>query len=240
MKAAHSLISTSEALWRVFIQPIEQFGHRNVWSPTLRISTGPLRQQRTVVTFVNGRGRLARTFGPKDNKALPRDENIPAHDVRIVDEENKIHDPRPLMEVLSSFDRKNFFLVQVAKAEEGETPICKILEKKKVFKDEQAKRKKPKTAETTTKVLEMNWAIDKHDLEHRMSKLKEFLEDGRKVEVMLANKRKGKKMATAEEANGVVTKIRETVKEVKGAKESKAMNGNVGKVVTMYFEGSPK
>ena len=101
---------------------------------------------------------------------------------------------------------------------------------------EKAKGKANKNPGATIKTIELNWAIDGNDLGHRLNKVKEFLGKGFKVEVVLAEKRKGRK-ATEEEAQDLLRRIREAVKEVDGARESKPMEGKLLKPATIYAEG---
>lgn len=114
-------------------------------------------------------------------------------------------------------------------------PICKILDRKA---QREAHRAKPKSKSPalTVKTLELNWAIDGNDLGHRLNKMKEFLEKGNKVEVILAGKRKGRK-ASLEEAENVLGRIRETIAGVEGARESKAVEGIVLAQVKLFAEG---
>jgi translation initiation factor IF-3 len=85
------------------------------------------------------------------------------------------------------------------------------------------------------KNLELNWAIAGGDLKHRLERLKEFLREGRKVEILLGPKKRGKK-ATEQEANAVIKAVRDAAGECKGASEVKA-EGTVGAVMTVVFEG---
>lgn len=119
--------------------------------------------------------------------------------------------------------------------EYGEDPIAKIFNKKEMFQQKQA-QKKTKKPGSVTKTIEMNWAIDKNDLGHRLGKIRDFLEKGNKVEVLLAGKSKGRK-ATMEEAEAVVKRIRDSVEEVEGAKESRKMEGRLLAPAVLYFVG---
>lgn len=69
--------------------------------------------------------------------------------------------------------------------------------------------------------------------------MEEFLREGRRVEIVLAMKLKGR-VASKEEAEAVVSKIRAKIKEVEGAKEWRAADGAVGRQLTLYFEGKAK
>ncbi|KAI9860755.1 MAG: hypothetical protein M1813_005678 [Trichoglossum hirsutum] len=170
-------------------------------------------------------------------RRLPRDEEILASSVHLVDENGTFHPPTPVRKLLASFDRKLYHLVAVSPIESGQTPICKIVSRKELRDRE---RVKPvKNPANIVKQLELNWAIDSNDLGHRLNKMREFLEKGMRVEVILANKRKGRK-ASAEEAAAVMRRIREKTAEVEGAKEWRSADGKVLGQMTMFLQGNVK
>jgi translation initiation factor IF-3 len=74
------------------------------------------------------------------------------------------------------------------------------------------------------KQLELNWAISENDFAMKLKQLEQFLDKGRKVEIILANKKRQRR-ATPDEAQNVVKVIRERVTEI-GARELK-MEGNI-------------
>lgn len=164
----------------------------------------------------------------------------------------KLNPPETLRYVLSRFDRKTHRLVCVTpppsaaqrEALEGEwIPTCRIVSKKEQYEQEKAKQKSKvqakKNSADNVKTIELNWAIDGNDLGHRMRRVEEFLSEGRRVEVVLA-KRKGGRKATIDECEGVVDKILETVEAVEGAKQLKKMEGKLAGVATLFFEGPKK
>jgi len=104
---------------------------------------------------------------------------------------------------------------------------------------ERQKLKPKKNPQDTGKQLELSWAIDTNDLGHRLKKMKGFLEEGRKVEVVVA-KKKGGRMASPKECEGVIARVKQAVAEVEGANETKAMEGKVGGTATLFFEGRAK
>ena len=106
------------------------------------------------------------------------------------------------------------------------------------LKKEAAKAKKKENLDSV-KTLELNWAIDANDLGHRLKKMEDFLSEGRKVEIVLARKKQGRK-ATVEECEDVLRRIKETVEAVKGAKETQALEGKLGGVATLSLEGAKK
>ena len=69
-----------------------------------------------------------------------------------------------------------------------------------------------------------------------MEKLKGFLTQGKKVEVLLGPKRRGKK-ATEAEAKSVLKAVTDAVDECRGAGEIKR-EGVLGGVLTIVFQGT--
>jgi len=133
--------------------------------------------------------------------------------------------------------------MQVTHDDEPGPVVCKIIDKKEAFDAEKRKKAQQKEVRKERKVLqsvktlELNWAIDGNDLGHRLEKVGGFLGEGRKVEIVLAAKKQGRK-ATRAECEGVLGRIREAVAEVQGAKEV-SMEGKVGGFVTMMLQGKP-
>lgn len=233
------LITTAEALQRVFSPVTVSSGNLRapICQPHLRIQVS--RHQRRQITFVGGRV-LPRQGGPRNAREGPlRNEAIQSREVRVVNNNGSLQPAESLESVLSSFDRQKYFLVQVSPPDSEEIPVCKILDKVKVREAERAKSKPVKDLSTTTKQLELGWAIDTNDLEHRMKRMKEFLEQGRRVEIIIATKKKARKVAK-DEASLVVKRIRERIGEVDGAKEWKDMQGFSGGMVTIFVEGKVK
>lgn len=153
---------------------------------------------------------------------------------------------RPL---LASFDPKEWRLVCTEKMPDDRDfdprywePVCKMVNRKEEYEKEKARKTKEKGAKkvvdpTSVKTLELNWAIDvNNDLNHRLNKVKEFLAEGRRVEIVLAKKKRGR-VATREECDNVLSRINAAIEEVKGAKQIKAMEGKVGGVAMLLLEG---
>ncbi|KAI9882525.1 MAG: hypothetical protein M1823_005732 [Watsoniomyces obsoletus] len=138
-------------------------------------------------------------------------------------------------------NRQTEFLVQVAGPEEGRWSVCKIMSKQMLREAEKARMKNKKQAMKGSKVkeLELNWAIDEHDLQHRLDRLQGFLEKGVKVDVVLAGKKKGRQ-ATPEECRVVLKKVRERIRETEGAREVRAQEGEVPGPVMLHLEGRGK
>lgn len=166
------------------------------------------------------------------------DERIGALRVRLVDGENKLTEPTLLHSLLSSINRETEHVRRVSDGENG-IPIVKVITKQSLIDMINAKEMLAKKKEISepTKQVELNWAIDGNDLAYRLKRIEEFLRGGKRVEVMIAPKRKGRR-AEREEIMVLIEKIKECVQGVEGASEWKPMEGQLGKVVEMYFKGT--
>lgn len=239
MKILRCVTSTAAALHEVF--SINTCSARPFSLCCARFS--PLRAQflrRSLSSTGNRSLRKAEQYGPQSRKqGPPQNENIRAFEVQVVDEDNSLKPPVPLFDVLDTLDRKLYTLVQVSPPESDGIPVCKIYNREALRQAERARIKPPKDPISLTKQLELNWAIDPNDLRHRLNKMQEFLEQGRRVEVILAAKRKGRK-ATEEEAQSLLQRLRDRAKELDGAKEWKDMQGKVLGQASLFFEGKAK
>lgn len=223
MKHSRSVVSIAQALRRTFIAPVH----------TSRAGLIPLRLYQPMRHELQSRSyQLPQGPAPLGtNKAPPINEAINAPYIQLVNEKNELDPPIRLSKALASFDPLEFFLVQVAQAELDRPPVCKILNKKEHREREKAKAKAAKASRVQTKQIELNWAIDAHDLEHRLKQLTNFLEKGRKVEVILTRpKKRGKRAATVDEIKHVMQSVIETIKEC-GGSQVKPMDGDPGQHV---------
>lgn len=238
-----------KALFTVFVQPAlstsrtvrpQRFSRNLSAAPTQRIAhqTRPFSASHHLCA--------APARGPEVRKQRWNEE-IKARMIQLVDPKtDKLMEPLTRYDVLKNLDQKTHRLVQLSPwdpEQEGYVPmpVCKIISKKEAYESEKKKKaavKENKAAaakERTVKTLELNWAIDGNDLAHRMEKVKTFLEEGRRVEVVLATKKRGRK-ATAAECEEVLGKLREVAGSVNGVKES-PMEGKMGGFATLTFQG---
>jgi translation initiation factor IF-3 len=175
------------------------------------------------------------------NEKLPRDHEIIHRSVRIRNQNGKLSEPKFTSQVLAGLDLARFSLVVIAQPQKDdgssilEYPICQIVDRKAEAQERAAAAAKKK--DKGKKEIELNWAIASHDLQTKLRHLKSFLEKGLRVEVLLLNKRKGKKKASEGEADDVLKLVKDAAAEVPGTKEYKTMLGNVGGQVRLFLEG---
>lgn len=243
MKHFSHLFSTAEILQRVFIPTLG-----TIVNPS-RPASAPFRIPPNAFTkrwyasappdgAFNMAGRFVRANKySKVEDQRKRDEGIHSREVCLVQPDGKLGRPQLLSWVLGRIDRKAEFVEQYNEVDG--IPICKIINKKGA-REAAKSRKKQKQPSAVTKYLELNWAIDHNDLAHRFGKLREFLERGHRVEVLLLKKKKRMRDATAEEGRQTLESLSKYVKGIEGAKEIRAMEGDFLGRATLYYEGKVK
>lgn len=255
--------SAIHALYRVFVLP----ALTSATAPVTKRSTSAAQLLRLSATPYShhphscGRSRTFTTTTPLCAKTRAAEirsqkwnEEITARFIHLVDPVTNTLSPEPVTRysVLRDLDTKTHRLVQLSpdpppgRNYSEFTPTCKIVSKKEAYEDEKRAKDLAKAKKRALKVmggaglktLELNWAIDQHDLGHRMTRFKEFLLEGRRVEIVLAAKKRGRK-ASREECEAVLEKVMQVVGEVEGAKQREEMQGKIGGFVTMVFQGRP-
>lgn len=144
-----------------------------------------------------------------------------------------------LDEVMRNLNRLTEHLLQVTPVDpaSGKLPTCKIYSKIHLSDARSARNGKANGGAKkviSSKSLEVNWAIAEGDLGVKLSQLEVFLREGRKVEMILARKKRAR-AATGEECQAVLKKIRGAAGRVPGAKEEKT-EGKIGERMTLVFE----
>ncbi|KAI1438825.1 hypothetical protein GGR50DRAFT_303100 [Xylaria sp. CBS 124048] len=194
----------------------------------------------------------ARAFSRTAHLSQETDENIPYRWVIVPDAEGRLSQPRRLEHVLATLSEHES-LVMVApppptQVASGPNPpmvrappaaICRIIDLKAQMEKAKQTAKEAELLGKITKQLEISWVIAANDLSHKMKRLKEFLEKGLRVEVMLARK-KGSTPATTEQCEEVIQHIRGVFDSVPGATEFKKMDGKMGMAVKLSLVGPEK
>lgn len=260
--AMHSknLTTSVQALFRVFVLPALSRPTGHVYRPSIPSATShQCPPTQALRSFSQASPRLA---GPRRSRPTrtqePRkqvwDHEITSRYIWLVDEETGrlYEDTRNTRNLLESLDLKTYRLVQVTEGNPNSEdpverlPVCKVINKKEDFIRQKQRKEQTKeqrkvskvVGDQGAKVVELNWAIDANDLSHRMEKVKGFLAEGRKVEIVLNAKKRGRK-ASAEECEALLDKIKETVAEVKGASIKGGLEGVMGKFAQMDLRGAP-
>ena len=164
------------------------------------------------------------------------DEQIQAKNIQMPREGGGLTDAEPLVIALSRVRRGEEHLVQLSEPEDG-VAICKIstiqeLQERQRQRERQDKEQRKSSKQSLPKQIELNWAIASHDLSHKMNQLKTFINDGRKVEIVLATKRRQRR-ATIEEGTQLLEKIRQTLANVEGKEIKPMTGGRVGQLTLL-------
>ncbi|KPI36071.1 uncharacterized protein AB675_1656 [Cyphellophora attinorum] len=152
----------------------------------------------------------------------------------------RLSEPKLLTAVLSSIDRRTHCVRLLSDSgPQPDTAIVQVVPRagllaslqekvdKRLAQQQRQKLSKPKQ-------IEMNWGISEHDFALKLKKMEEFLvQKGRKVEVLMAHKKRAKK-ATLEEAERKVESLRQRIEEL-GLLEGK-FEGRVGETASMVIE----
>ena len=230
MKHIRNLISTTQALRHVFVAPLQA-----PRSQVLRHSAAlTLNQSRLYHASPRSLAIPRPPAQNADQGTQLRDEAIEAAVIQVVNEQGTLDPPARLNDVLRSFNRKENFLLQVSPTLKDRPTVCKIVNRIELRDHERAKAKAAHAAKVSTKQLELNWAINAHDLSHRLKQLTTFLDKGRKVEIILTRK-KGKRSPNMEEIKHLMDSVIATVKEA-NAMQVRPMEGDPGKHVVLVVK----
>jgi translation initiation factor IF-3 len=215
--------------------PAKRYGHVQLHAiapPIARqfTTTPPRHAPRTPVKIVTIEDKL---------REFNLDENIETPEVRVRGKDG-VSEPQDLLKLIDSIDRTTQHVVQVSKPGEHEVAIVTIrnradLIKQIKVKEEQARKQQKTLKDQKPKQIELNWAIGPNDLQLKLKQMTEFLKKGKKVEFLLAAKRRQRK-ATPEEAQALIKAIKDKMVEV-GAKEVKPLDGQLLKTATWMIGG---
>jgi translation initiation factor IF-3 len=244
----YHLNSVSRALYRVFVAP-----HPTTLHPVSSgIPADPSRFAPCIQTPIRSL-HYKRTPAQRHTLAdhYTVDNAIEASHINLVNEKGIYYANVSINDALRSYNRVTHHLLLVkpgtvdefGTSDPEDLPTCRIVTKLDLRRQLQKKIELKLREETgkvgssaDAKTLELNWAIASGDLIHRLSKLQSFLKEGRKVDVTLGPKRRGKE-ATRDECDKVLKAVRDAVLDCKGASETKDPDGMVGGVMTLFFEG---
>jgi translation initiation factor IF-3 len=244
--AAKHPSTTSQALFNLFIRPTLS-SSRARHSSLHYYSQYPLQQPsqwRSISVYAKAKPTVTTKTMLKGNPMagldptkVILDEQIGFRTAHLVTTEGSFQEPTPLRDLLSDIDRSTHVLRKVGTAADG-IPVVKLVTKESLREEAKAKarQKTVKKTDDLTKQVELNWAITDNDLSYRMEWLRKFLREGRRVEVLIAPKRGGRR-ATKDEIQALLAKVRQEITDAEdGAEEWKDMLGLPGTQVTMYVQ----
>jgi translation initiation factor IF-3 len=245
MKGPHRCWSASQALRSIFVNqtaPPQSLRLHYIVAASRKshVTTRSVRILRTLPRRPDDQpSRINVKYGD-DRK--PRNHEIPFDFVYLKPEGGKLGDPVLKSMVLQNLDlsRQSLVAITLPDRQSGKGllhPVCKIVDNQ--VEQEENRKKEEKAAEVAAakrreamgKELEINWAIDHHDLDHYLTRLKGFLMKGIKVDVTLMRKPR-KKLPPREKAEEVVQKLHQTIEEA-GAKIQRTEGDVLGTMILL-------
>lgn len=196
-------------------------------------------------------GQEEEDSGPWNFKQMgrfPRDQELVevSDKIQFRDHNSRLTEPRWVVDVLKEVDLKRNQLECIALPGSRNPgllfPICQIINREQQKRELAAKAKAARRTKVMTKEVEINWAITKHDLGHKLKQLLKFLEKGCQCEVTFQHKHRGKKKATQDEMKETAAMVREAVAGIPGVQEYRSADGTVGTSPTcrIFYQAPPK
>lgn len=146
----------------------------------------------------------------RDDK--PTDENIKNKTVRVIDADGVGH-PIQLSTILANINRKTTLVELVSDTKEQGT-LVKIVDKlERARRLREAKLKAKAARKPTAKEMQLTWATDGHDLEHKLGKARKDLQRGARVDIVLTAK-SGQKEYSHKEKMQKLQSIADTLQDV--------------------------
>lgn len=144
-----------------------------------------------------------------------KNEQIRANEVRLIDNEDKQIGVVSLREAFELAREKELDLVEIAP--QAKPPVVKIVDYSKFlyYLSKKKKEEKKNTKTSTTKQLRFGPFIGEHDLEIKLKKAREFLNDGDKVKfaVKFAGRQITKRNLGEIVLNKVLTELEDVAKQ---------------------------
>ena len=166
--------------------------------------------------------RRRRRFGPPEKEKYRINRRIRIREVFLINAEGEQIGAMPTSKALKMAEEAGLDLVEVAP--NSRPPVCRILDYGK-FKYEQKKKQrgKPKTESSVLKEIRVRPKIDVNDVEIKVRKAREFLEQGNKVQVTCLFR--GREMAYQNLGREVLEKVVELLADVAKLERAPRMEG---------------
>lgn len=159
----------------------------------------------------------------KDNKDININEKIKVREVRLIDDNGKQLGIVPTVEAIRMAKEQDLDLVEVSP--KTNPPVCKIMDYGK-FKYQLAKKaQEAKKKQTVIQIKEMKLGlkIQEHDLMVKIRHIREFLEDGCKVKVIVMFK--GREILHKDMGEKLTQKIIEAIKDIGNLEQKPKFDG---------------
>lgn len=214
--------------------PVERQGPGFAGTPKARVAPKPRYQRHARTGFDEApEAEEAKPAGPPGGVTAP--------EIMIGEDGVGLKGPFRTAAILRDLNPETHELRQVAPGTDG-VPICKVFDLAAEAAARAAREEREKArlkAKAKHKIVEISWAIADNDLALKGRRVKEFLENGFRVEVVLLPRKRGRKASEAE-CEELIGRVRGVFGEVEGAKEARKPDGEVGKTLRMFVEKPAK
>jgi translation initiation factor IF-3 len=159
----------------------------------------------------------------KDNKDININEKIKVREVRLIDDNGKQLGIVPTVEAIRMAKEQELDLVEVSP--KTNPPVCKIMDYGK-FKYQLAKKaQEAKKKQTVIQIKEMKLGlkIQEHDLMFKIKHIREFLEDGCKVKVIVMFK--GREILHKDMGEKLTKRIIDAIKDIGDLEQKPKFDG---------------
>ena len=158
---------------------------------------------------------------PRDEHRI--NERIRVPRVKVVDENGGMLGEMPTEQARQIARERGFDLVEVAA--EARPPVCKLLDYGKYKYEEKKKQHKSKSNQHVQKVKEIRLRplTDDHDLETKLKKAREMLEEGDKVLVTIFFR--GREQAHKEHGRAMMERIKKYLEDLSKVEHDVSMTG---------------
>ena len=227
----------------VVLRPLLRAGAVSVGTP--RSPTANSLRSFTTTTPLSAvdRRRLAGAVQIKtiDDKIaeLPLDRKIDTPEVIVKSEDDQLGEPQDLIQLLRQVKHQQKYVLQLTKPGDFEHAVVRIVERQHLVNLIRKREDTVRNAQVAQKAkkpkqIELNWAISENDLQLKLNQMGEFLGKGKKVELLLANKRHQRK-ASIDEAQALLKKIHDKIHDV-GARQLGDMEGHILRQATITVQ----
>jgi translation initiation factor IF-3 len=155
-------------------------------------------------------------------------EEIRVSEVRLIDEDKKQLGIVPISEALAIARSKELDLVSISP--NAEPPVCRLLDYGKYLYSLQKKAHEAQKMQRKVHVKEIKFTpvIGEHDIEVKLKKIKEFLEDGDKVKVTIwLRGRQKRRPEMLDEMTNKILKILEEFAEIESPPKNERWSNHI-------------
>lgn len=159
----------------------------------------------------------------KDFKDTSVNEKIRVREVRLIDENGEQLGIVPTVDALRLAKERELDLVEVSG--KSSPPVCKIMDYGKYKYQIAKKAQEAKKKQTIIQIKEMKLGlkIEEHDLQFKMKHLREFLEEGHKLKVIIMFR--GREILHVDMGEKLAQKVIESLKDVGELEQKSRFDG---------------